>query len=272
MNYLHYQQFRTGWDWRGDVYHGSYGFAFSLLSGDRNINAVASKADLFTAPYGTYLDLDIAMQTHETDTSGRGYFSQNGMGFSTDFYYEMPYTAWKKPGKITFEVKDLGVIQWSSRSLHHSVDSSYHYDGIEVEELFNLDSKVSPLNIDSVVDKNTTFKRAKYTTKVPCTFDVHTKTYYGKGFAFEKGLAWMFNTSAKAYYYAKFHFFFGRKKTSELAYAIGYGGYGGFHAGLEARFDLSKKYSLYFLDNYLFTGLAQTTYGMGLYAKLTRKF
>ena len=272
MNLLRYQQFRARWDWKGDFYHGSYGFAFSLLSGDQNVVVTAPTADLFTAADGTYLDFDIAMKVHSTDTSKQKYFSQNGMGVSTDFYYEMPYIAWKKPGKITFEVRDLGVIQWSNKSMQYAVDSSYHYDGIDVSNLFNLDSTTSPLNIDSVIDKNTTFKTGKYITKIPCTFDVHTKTFYGKQFAFEKGVIFLFNTSSKPYYYAKFHFIFGRNKPADIAYVIAYGGYGRFNAGIEAKFDFAKKYSIHLIENYFFTELSQTSYGMGLYVKLVRRF
>lgn len=276
LNLLRYQQFRFGWDWKGDVNHGSYGVAFSLLSGEQNIFVKADKADLFSIENGTFSDYDIdfslAMDVHQTDTANKKFFAQNGMGLSADFYYELPYIVWKNPGKITFEVKDLGIIRWNSNSMHYSADSSYHYDGIDVNDLFNIDSNSTQLHIDSVIDKNTTFTRNQYTTNIPFTLDVHTKSFYGKQFAFEKGIICWFNTSAKPYYYAKLHFFVGRKKSIEIAYIAGYGGYGRFNSGLEAKIDFAKHYSLHVIDNYLFSGIAQTSYGMGLYIKLARKF
>ncbi len=205
IDFLRYQQVRFGWGWKGDATHGSYGFAFSLLSGEQNISVKMPKADLFTADDGTYIDLDIDMTVDMTDTSRKNFFAQNGSGASIDFYYEMPYVFWNKPGRIRFDVKDLGAIRWNSNSMHYAADSSYHYEGIAVDDLFNLDSTVSPLNIDNVIDENTTFTKKQYTTRIPGMLDVHTRSMYGKQIAFEKGFTWRFNTSAKLYYYAKIH-------------------------------------------------------------------
>jgi len=272
LNLLRYQQFRFGWDWKGDVTHGSYGIAFSLLSGEQNISIKTPTADLFTADDGTYLDFSLAMDVYQTDTANKKFFAQNGMGLSTDFYYELPYIVWKKPGTIIFEVKDLGFIRWNSNSMHYSADSSYHYNGIDVSDLFNLDSNTTQFSVDSVIDKNTKFEKGQYTTNIPFTLDIHTKSYYGKQIAFEKGIICWFNTSAKPYYYAKLHFIFGRKKSADIAYIAAYGGYGRFNAGLEAKIDFAKHYSIHVIDNYLFSAIAQTSYGMGLYLKLVRRF
>ncbi|MEK6615357.1 MAG: DUF5723 family protein [Bacteroidota bacterium] len=276
LNLLRYQQFRFGWNFSGDATHGSYGFSFSLLSGEQNVFVKAPTATLFTSDDGTYsgnyIDFAVAMQVHQTDTANKKIFAQNGMGLSADFFYELPYTVWKKPGTIIFEVKDAGLIRWNSNSMHYSADSSYHYDAIDVSDLFNLDSMASPLNIDSVIDKNTKFEKGQYTTNIPFTLDIHTKSFYGKQIAFEKGIIFWFNTSAKPYYYAKLHFIVGRKKYADIAYIIGYGGYGRFNAGLEAKIDFAKHYSLHVIDNYLFSGIAHTSYGMGLYLKLVRRF
>ena len=193
------------------------------------------------------------------------------MGISTDFYYEIPYMVWRKPGKITLEIKDLGFIRWKSNSMHHSVDSSFHYEGVEVADLFHLDS--SSFTIDNVIDNNTSFVRKQYATNIPFTLDIHAKTLYGKHMAFEKGITCLFNTSARPYYYAKLHFIFGRKKSIDLAYLIGYGGYGGLNAGLDTKVDFAKHYSIHFIDNYLFSALfIQPRYGMGMYVKLARRF
>lgn len=271
FNFLRYQQFRFGWDWEGDRTHGSYGVAFSILSGDQNTYVNALFADLYTAADGTFMDLYLKMDVSQTDTARQGFFAQNGMGLSTDLYYELPYVFWKNPGKITFEVKDLGFIRWKNNSMHRSVDSSFHYEGVEVSDIFNLDS--SSFTVDNVVDQNTSFARKKYNTNIPFTLDIHTKVLYGKQLAFEKGIIWLFNTPAKPYYYAKLHFLFGKKKSIDIAYLLGYGGYGGFNAGIDAKIDFAKSYSLHFINNYLFSGIvAQSSLGMGMYLKLSRKF
>ena len=274
LNFLRYQQFRFGWSRSSDATHGGYGFAASLLSGEQNISVRMPRADLYTADDGTFLDLNIMTDVYQTDTSHRSYFAQNGMGLAADLFYEMPYTYFKKAGKIRIDIRDLGFIRWNANSMHHFVDSSYHYDGVEVNDLFNLDSTVSPLSIDNVLDKNTTYDRAKYTSYIPGSVDMHTKVYYGKQIAFEKGLTMRFNTHAKMYYYAKLHFLWkGRSAALDAGYVIGYGGYGRFNSGLDLNLDIGKHYSFQFMNYYLFSDVtAQSTTGLGVFVKLVRKF
>ncbi|MBI3502822.1 MAG: hypothetical protein HY063_13605 [Bacteroidetes bacterium] len=273
VNSLHYQQFRFGWKWDGDAAHGSYGFAFSLLSGDQNLFIDGNTQGLFTADDGTYLTLPLRMDVYQSDTAKTKFFSQNGMGLSTDFFYELPYTFMRKPGRITFAVNDLGFIRWNNNSLHYAVDSFYYFSGLTVKDLVHLDSNAfSSSNTNHLMNRNAKIQRGFYSRYIPATLDIHTKTSYGKTFAVEKGFKYYFNTSAYPYFYLKFHFNFGRKQNFHVAYITGYGGFGKFHAGLETYFDLGKKYSVHLADNYLFSGIAQTSYGMGAYAKLVRKF
>ncbi|MFI5164878.1 MAG: DUF5723 family protein [Bacteroidia bacterium] len=273
LNLLHYQQFRFGCKWKGDATHGSFGFAVSVLSGNQNIYIHANKADMYTSPDGQYIDLALAMQMQQTDTAHKNYLGQNGMGLSTDLFYEMPYIVWNKPGKIIFEVSDLGFIRWNNNSMTHSVDSSYHYEGVNVNDILHTSGGTIPkLNIDSVIDKNTRYERRAYTTKLPFYFNVRTRTWYGKQFSLEKGISFLFNSFAKPYYFLKLHYST-RKQNAEFAYTIGYGGYGRFNSGIEARLDFAKHYSLHIADNYLFSGIpSQTANGMGVFVKVVRKF
>ena len=272
MNFLRYQQFRFGWKWNGDAIHGSFGFSFSLLNGEQNIHINASKADLYTSPDGKFMDLALAMQVQQTDTIRKKYFAQNGMGLSTDLFYEMPYLAGHKQGKIMFEINDFGFIRWNSNSMTHTVDSSFHYDGVNVNNVLNTNGGAIPKqNIDSVINKNTISERKQYTTNLPFYFNVRTRTWYGRQFSLEKGISFLFNSSAKPYYFLKLHFST-RKQNAEISYNIGYGGYGRLNAGVEMKLNFAKQYSFQIADNYLFSSInPSTASGMGIFIKLVRK-
>lgn len=273
MNALSYQQFRFGWEKEGDMHHGSYGFAFSLLSGENNLYLNGCTDGLYTAADGSHLSLPLQLQADITDTSKTGWFAQNGMGLSTDLFYEMPYMAGKKPGRITFALTDLGFIRWSKNSLHYEIDSAYYFDGVTVDDLMNIDSNAfSPTNTEDILDRNSDVNSWFYVTRIPCTLDIHTNTQYGRQFAVEKGFNYFFNTSASPYFYLKFHFTLGRKRNIRFSYTTGYGGYGRFHSGAEANIAVTSKCSVHVLDDYLFSGIAQISYGKGLFLKLIRKF
>jgi len=273
FNNLHYEQLRFGWKWGGDFSHGSYGFAFSLLSGDQNQYIDGNSSGLFTSANGSYLAFPLTMSVYQTDTAQTKYFSQTGMGMSVDLFYEMPYVVWNKPGRITFAANDLGFIGWNNNSLHYEVDSFYYFSGIEVEDLVHLDTNaLAPSNTENIINRNADISKEKYSTRIPCTIDIHTRSYYGNQISFEKGIILMLNTSAKPYYFAKLHFLLGRKKVFDLSYTFGYGGYGKFNAGIEAKVEFAKSYSIHIVDNYLFSGISRESYGMGLSVKLTKKF
>lgn len=270
--FLRYQQFRFGWHWKGDDYHGSYGAAISLLSGEQNTWMHVPYAALSTAGNGESLDLNVYMNVYQSDPSARKFFSQQGSGLSADLFYEMPYTFWKHKGRIRAEIKDLGYIHWNGRSRHISADSVYHYDGVSVDDLFNLDS-LGTFDAGDVIAENTRKTVRPFAAPIPGMLDVQTRAFYGKQMIFEKGITWRFNTSARMYYYAKFHFLFGRKRTTDLAWVIGYGGYGGFNSGADVRFDFAKHYHFHLMSYYLFSGAtAQSSTGMGFFASIARTF
>ncbi len=272
-HFLRYQQFRFGWKWKGDATHGSYGVAFSLLSGDQNLFIDGNTSGLFVEKDGKSSTLPLRMDVYQTDTAKTKYFSQNGMGLSTDLFYEMPYVFWKKPGRITFAISDLGFIRWNNNSLHYAVDTFYAFNGITVDDLVHLDSSAfSSSNTNNIIDRNAKIERGFYSRYIPCTLDIHSKTLYGKTFAVEKGFKYYFNTSALPYFYLKLYFNVGKKQNIHFAYIAGYGGYGKLNSGMEAQFDLGKHYSIALAGNYLFSGISQTSYGMGLYVKLVRRF
>ena len=222
LNLLRYQQFRFGWKWKGDVTHGSYGVAFSLLNGEQNIFVKASRADLYTSTNGTYLDFALAMQVQKSDPALKKFFAQNGMGASMDLFYELPYRIGKRYGKFAVEVNDLGIIQWKSSSMSYSVDSSYHYDGINVNDIFNSHGAFPSLNTDTIIKKHTSFERKQYITNLPFTLHIHTQAWHGKHVLFEKGISFLFYSSAKPYYYTKTHYY-NKKQNIGFACTVGYG-------------------------------------------------
>ncbi len=147
------------------------------------------------------------------------------------------------------------------------------FSGIEVKDLIHLDSNAfSKGNTNHLINAHAKVQRETYQRAIPTTLDIHTKTFYGKNFAFEKGFKYYFNTSAFPYFYVKLHFIFGRNKNYHATYVAGYGGFGKFHSGAELYFDFAKKYSLALADNFLFTSVSQPSYGIGTYVKLVRKF
>lgn len=273
MNLLRYQQFRLGWEREGDLFHGSWGVAGSLLSGEQNLFINAPVFDLYTEAGGDFIDMNVLMDVYQTDTIRKKMFAQNGFGFSGDLYYKMPYVNGKRYGEFQISVNDLGLISWDVNSHHYHVDTALHYQGVYINDLFGLDSSYFALDLEDEMDKYSTTERKRYHTNIPCTLDVHTRTFYGDNFIFEKGASWYLNSYAKLFYYTRFHFLLGARRKSGLTFLVGYGGYGKFRSGLEFKAELGRKCTIYLGNGFLISNLAErTATGMGLNAKLLWKF
>lgn len=132
----------------------------------------AGKATLYTDPNGEFIDADFNLQLNQSDSLKKNLFASNGYGFATDLSYS--YVNDKKKFFINFSVEDLGFIEWNNHSSQITADSSYHFEGIVSNDLFNFQDSVKgkSANLDSAYIQpflnNHTYKN--YTTILPALF------------------------------------------------------------------------------------------------------
>lgn len=264
LNNLRYQQFQFGLKWRGDNLHGSYGFSFSVLNGERNMTVNIPTADLFTSVNGMYLDFNISLKAHQTDPTMQDFFTQSGMGLSTYFFYEMPYVSGSRYGKFKIEISDLGFIRWKANSFYYTADSTFHYDGIYLDDIFMSKGKRPSFQRDSIINRMIKTQRGSYTTGLPFTIHMQTQTWYGRKFSIEKGISFFVNSSARPYVYVKPTYSTTNNKIS-FAATLGYGGFGRLQLGIGTKVNFAKQFSLLVAGDYILSGY-------GVYVKLTKKF
>lgn len=109
----------------------------AVVNGTGSNSADVERADLFTAPYGRYLDLDLAGSYHRSDTAAGAGFSK-GLGAAIN-------AKWVKTGKIAgapaayaFQVTDAGFLAWNASSLSARTDSMIHFEGVRITDVFDL--------------------------------------------------------------------------------------------------------------------------------------
>ena len=129
----------------------------SYLLGNHHFSYIIKEGSLYTAPYGSYLDLEYEVNAFMTDTSNLTAFANNGKGIATDFSTNFNI----KEYDIQFSVEDLGYIKWNPSSISLAIDSAFTFEGIEVEDIYNFnDSILDASNIIEDINntKNTSFK------------------------------------------------------------------------------------------------------------------
>lgn len=98
-----------------------------------------TKADLFTAADGRYLEVDLDGRYARSDTSA-GWSS--GVGAALSFEWRTGVKLFGRPARIALGADDLGFIAWNASSLSVDKDSVLHYDGIRLHGIMDLDDLI----------------------------------------------------------------------------------------------------------------------------------
>ena len=150
-----YQQYKLTF---GKVYN-KYKFSSSIsyLTGNHHLSYIIKQGNLYTAPYGSYLDIAYNINAFVTDTSNFSIFANNGNGLAFDFITDINIQKYN----IHFSLTNLGYINWSKSSITFAADSSFNFDGILIDDIFNFNDSIleNSTELDDLPDtKNNIFK------------------------------------------------------------------------------------------------------------------
>lgn len=131
--YLVYQKLGVG------LFHKKTfsGVSLSFVNGQELLRSEIDDASLFTSMSGDSLVLDYQGQTWSSDSTKRGFASGNGVGAALDLHWNLPMTDGK--GFVLLSLEDFGFIQWSDRTRKFSADTSYTFNGIDLEAILDND-------------------------------------------------------------------------------------------------------------------------------------
>jgi len=138
--------------------------SLSYLAGNHHLSYIIEKGSLYTAPFGTSLDIAYDMSAFVTDTASLNPMAHNGnglaLGISTDFKY--------KEHDIHLSFTDLGFIMWNPESITLATDSNFSFSGIEIEDIFSFNDSL--LEINNPKDDFPSTKNSAFKSYIPATF------------------------------------------------------------------------------------------------------
>lgn len=129
----------------------------SYLGGNYHLSYIMDTGNLYTAELGSLLELDYNMNAFITDTSKISAFTNNGNGLAIDLRSDFKIQDFK----VQLSISDLGFISWKPSSIGLSTDSTFTFQGVEIDNIFNFnDSILESNNIteDIINTRNTAFK------------------------------------------------------------------------------------------------------------------
>lgn len=255
----------------GDSSKFSFGYSGSLLLGQR-FNDINVSGSIYTAPGGEYLDVNANGNMHATDSTHTGFGSINGYGASIDLYLHYPIS---NSIALHLMVSDLGFINWNNKTSVITVDTSYHFEGVAVNDLFDFsDSVFSSSSLSDSAQANgflTHHTKKNYSTVLPVRATLELEYAYNEKISFSL----IDEIMTGDFYRNSVTLRVGWKPSSKaiLSVQASYGGYGNFSAGAFATFLVKKEYAVT-AGSYALAGILFPAYftSQGAFVSLKKYF
>ncbi len=137
-----FQQYKFNYQF--DLNKINFKTGVSYLVGNYHTTYIIKSGEVYTAPYGTFLDVNYDMNAIISDTANINPFANNGNGFAIDLTIDFKI----KDYDIQLYMNDIGSIRWNPSSIIYNTDSTFIFSGIEVENILNFN--------DSIIEEYTT--------------------------------------------------------------------------------------------------------------------
>lgn len=273
INTITFNEFKFGVLFKKVDTAAKIGVSMSLLQGNRLIYFAFNKnSSLYTSSSYDQLIFNSNFNVTISDTSKTQWYETNGIGASTDIYFETPYKS--KVGKmsvLTVNVNNLGFIHWLSNSARYSTDSVLQFNGYHINSINDLkDSTLNKINTDSILKKITNARKGPFNTNIPANLILYNKIYFGNmKFSLGTGFRYIFNANYKPYLFVEPAYQFSRHFQGNLH--IGYGGYSLFNCGFSIMYQTNQWHFYIGSNNMQGWILPKISYGQGFYFMISKK-
>jgi hypothetical protein len=138
--------------------------SISYLSGNHHLSYIIEKGSLYTAPYGTSLDIAYDINAFVSDTASLNLFENNGNGLSIGLSTEFQF----KEHTIHLSFSDLGFIMWDPTSITLAADSNFAFSGIEIDDFYSFNDSL--IYVDDSTEDFPSSKKGKFKSYIPAAF------------------------------------------------------------------------------------------------------
>ncbi|MBW6482711.1 MAG: hypothetical protein K0B10_06585 [Vicingaceae bacterium] len=222
------------------------GAIVSFIKAQENLEIDLNKGTLFTEEYGREIDLTLDYTFYRSDTNHTGIGAFNGYGVSTEYFKQLYL---KNGDKIYLNLKDVGFVYWNKKSINYQTYGSYHFEGIEVDNIFDLnDSILNTISKDSLIENIGSAKQKQGETKLlPTSFTIDYTKYINEKWQFNGGIYYKIFANYFPLFYTNTSYFVTPNFITRVH--LSYGGYGKLNLGLALAYQLKNSYTLFVGSN-----------------------
>lgn len=248
-----------------------FGVALAYLKGEQILNVEVPNANLYTSEDATLLNLQINGYWQISDTSSKNLMAFNGHGASISLFYKYTFND-NENRYIKIEMNDLGFIKWNKKSITHSFDTTYTFEGITVNDLLNINGNtIVNSNEDSLLNRLIKSKNQPINTFIPLNFHLAYYHHLNEKFKLINGVVYRIAAQHIPFLYLQTNYeIFNNTK---LIARAAYGGYGRFQftSGIDSK--IKDKWNLaLILDNVEGFIAPKKMGGNGMSVRLSKEF
>lgn len=224
---------------------GSY-VEIGLITGSRGQRATIQRADLYTAPAGEYLELELDGRYESSDTAASALLP--GLGAAISFNWARSVQLLGHPATLSLGATDVGFIAWNGRSLGMDKDTLIRFDGFALPGMLDMEGLI--LDEQNLQDSlGLQYGQKAFTTLLPALF--HAKLGFGRSRYDRNGQRrHAYNLSVDQRLlpgYGPYISLVREVRLLRALYAqagVAHGGYGGFRIGLGVQAELGDHIAL----------------------------
>ncbi len=242
-------------------------FTVGLNTGQNYDYIQVNNSSIYTHPDGDYLDISVNANTKISDTVWAEVYQINGLGLSTNLEY-----SFSKSNNFHFDVnlKNLGFINWNGNTFMGSVDTSFVFEGANMDTTSGQGDVPSDYSYNSL--RSTIFKNPEsgsFTDVLPMNARISIGKYFSAG-KFYTGINASYYPTLKASYFLELFGTWNHKDVFYLTPIVRYSKYQNVNIGLSIGLKIIDKIHIYAGSAYLNSFFDKNAkLGSGGFIKLT---
>ena len=268
-NNLNYYQLKGGLYKRNELRNIEFGFQIAINLGNQYSSFKSENTSLYVDSLGKYIDLIGSFSYYSTEVSATNFTEIQGYGASIDLFYQKEV---QNAYTFRIDIRNLGFIYWNKNTQIYNKEESIHFEGIEVDNIFDnssvfsgssiTDSLSNYINQNSINDNLNMF--------IPTDISVFYRQYFSKYLSAYGVVKYRMHSFSDLYFLAGADYQLSKKLT--LGGNINYGAYSKFNIGVDFQIKIKPNFAIELQSRYL-TGIIYNSFsGIGAFVQLNYKF
>lgn len=159
-----YSEMELGYQWNEHLF-----ITASALVGHQFASFQLTQGDFFTEENASYIDYNLQLEAHFSDSTLANVFDANGYGAALGLHYSKTTDG----NTLQLSATDIGFIRWDEGCTNLYLDTSYHFEGLEVTDLLDFNAELLQDELDNLEGSINKPTQESYTWKIPVRLAGH---------------------------------------------------------------------------------------------------